>query len=216
MAMAEPGAGDITLPAAAETPADGLWDDWDTPPRAPGIPVLHLEGFDGPMDLLLDLAERQRIDLGRISILELTDQFIASMERLAQHVAIERRADWMVVATRLLLLRSRLLFPVSLAAEVDATREAAREGERLHQMAFMRAAVAWLGRCPQNSASRCSRGRRDRPPGATHEISLACWALMYDDAPSRLRGSRACRSRSWDSILLRSRTRAAPARSSIA
>ena len=52
--------------------------------------------------------------------------------------------------------------------------------------------------------------------GATHEISLACRALTYDDAPSRLRGSRACRSRSWDGISLRSRTRAAPARSSTA
>ena len=52
--------------------------------------------------------------------------------------------------------------------------------------------------------------------GATHEISLACRALTYDDAPSRLRGNGACRSRSWDGILLRSRTRAAPARSSTA
>ena len=54
------------------------------------------------------------------------------------------------------------------------------------------------------------------PPGATHEICLACGALTYDDAPLRLRGSEACRSRSWASILLRSRTRAAPARSSTA
>ncbi len=54
------------------------------------------------------------------------------------------------------------------------------------------------------------------PPGATHEICLACGALTYDDAPLRLRGSGACRSRSWDGILLRSRTRAAPARSSTA
>jgi len=52
-------------------------------------------------------------------------------------------------------------------------------------------------------------------PGATHEISLACRTLMYDDAPSRLWGGRACRSRSWDGILLRSRTRAAPARSGL-
>jgi len=52
--------------------------------------------------------------------------------------------------------------------------------------------------------------------GATHEISLACRALPYDDAPSRLRESGTCRSRSWDSILLRLRTRVAPARSSTA
>jgi len=52
--------------------------------------------------------------------------------------------------------------------------------------------------------------------GATHEISLACRALTYDDAPSRWRGSKACRSRTWRSISARSRTRAAPARSSSA
>jgi len=53
-------------------------------------------------------------------------------------------------------------------------------------------------------------------PGATHEIFLACSVLTYDDAPSQWRGSEACRSRTWGSISARSRTRAAPARSSIA
>lgn len=75
---------------------DPLWDDWDTPPRVPGIPELHLTGFDGPMDLLLDLAERQRIDLGRISILQLAEQFAAALQRLERHVALERQADWLV------------------------------------------------------------------------------------------------------------------------
>ncbi len=79
-------------PRESDRPADTtLWDDWDHPPRALSIPVLHLDGFDGPMDLLLDLAERQRIDLGRISFLELTEQFIAGMARLERHVALEPR-----------------------------------------------------------------------------------------------------------------------------
>ncbi len=68
----------------------------------PGIPELHLAGFDGPMDQLLDLAERQRIDLGQISIVQLTEQFVAAMERLERHVAVEQRVDWLVMATRLL------------------------------------------------------------------------------------------------------------------
>jgi segregation and condensation protein A len=62
---------------------------------------LHLEGFDGPIDLLLDLAERQRLDLGRISLVALVDQFVAACALLAPHVLIERRADWLVMATRL-------------------------------------------------------------------------------------------------------------------
>ena len=73
--------------------------------------MLHLEGFDGPMDLLLDLAERQRIDFGRMSVRALAEQFVVAMAQLGDRVAIERRADWLVMATRLVLLRSRLLFP---------------------------------------------------------------------------------------------------------
>lgn len=67
----------------------------------------------------------------QISILELTEQFIAGMARLERHVALERRAGWMVMATRLLLLRSRLLFPASPEAEASAAQEAGREVRRL-------------------------------------------------------------------------------------
>ena len=128
---------------------DPLWDDWDTPPLVPGIPELHLTGFDGPMDLLLDLAERQRIDLGQISILQLAEQFLAAMARLERHVALERRADWLVMATRLLLLRSRLLFPAGPEDEAEAAQEAGREARRLDQVMVVRAAAAWLDRQPQ-------------------------------------------------------------------
>ncbi|MCB8878573.1 hypothetical protein ASILVAE211_25615, partial [Acidisoma silvae] len=76
--------------------------------RLPAVPMLHLDGFDGPMDLLLDLVERQRIDLGRMSMLLLVEQFLAASEQLRDRVPIERRADWLVMATRLVLLRSRL------------------------------------------------------------------------------------------------------------
>ena len=137
-------------PRASDRPADTTpWDDWDQPPRAPSIPVLHLDGFDGPMDLLLDLAERQRIDLGRISILGLVEQFVAGMDRLTAPVPVERRADWVVVATRLVLLRSKLLFPASPDAIAEAERAAASEIARLDSLRFVRAAAAWLQGRPQ-------------------------------------------------------------------
>src|SRR5208337_3487169 len=98
---------------------DPLWDDWDVPLRVPGAPELHLDGFDGPLDLLLDLAERARIDLSRISISAVIDQFVAALVRYQTHVAIERRADWLVLATRLIVLRSRLLFAAD-PAEAEA------------------------------------------------------------------------------------------------
>jgi segregation and condensation protein A len=110
------------------------------------MPVLHLEGFDGPVDLLLDLAERQLIDLGKMSILELAEQFAAVMERLVGVVALERRADWLVLATRLVVLRTRLLFPASPEEAEDAAREADLELQRLNEMARMRAAGQWLSR----------------------------------------------------------------------
>ena len=95
----------------ADPPPDALWDDWDSPPRVPDTPELHLDGFDGSLDLLLDLAERERIDLSRLSVVDMTDQFLAAMVRYERHVRLERRADWLVLATRLVLLRSRLLLP---------------------------------------------------------------------------------------------------------
>ena len=129
------------------SPADG--DEWDMPPRASGIPVLHLDGFDGPMDLLLDLAERQRIDLGRMSVLALAEQFVAALEEMADKIAIERRADWLVLATRLVLLRSRLLFPSSPQAAIAAEQEAADALHRMATMVEMRAAASWLQARPQ-------------------------------------------------------------------
>ena len=152
--------------------SDPLWDDWETPPRVPGIPELHLTGFDGPMDLLLDLAERQRIDLGQISILQLAEQFVAVMVRLERHVALERRADWLVIATRLLLLRSRLLFPAGPEEEAEAAREAGRAVRRLDQVMVVRAAAAWLDRQPQ-----LGRDVFTRPQGRTPRVT-SYMALM--------------------------------------
>jgi len=101
------------------------------------------------MDLLLDLAERQRVDLGQMSILALAEQFAAALEALGGRVPIERRADWVVLATRLVLLRTRLLFPASPEAAADAEREAKAEMQRIEEMQVTRAAVAWLQRRPQ-------------------------------------------------------------------
>jgi segregation and condensation protein A len=137
--------------AAAGAVGGTDWDDWDQPERIkpPAIPELHLDGFDGPMDLLLDLAERQLVDLGKMSILDLALQFATALEQLAGRVAIERRADWLVLATRLVLLRTRLLFPASPEAAADAAREADIELRRITELQYMRAASAWLQAQPQ-------------------------------------------------------------------
>jgi segregation and condensation protein A len=137
--------------AAAGAVGGTDWDDWDQLERIkpPAIPELHLDGFDGPMDLLLDLAERQLVDLGKMSILDLALQFAAALEQLAGRVSIERRADWVVLATRLVLLRTRLLFPASPEAAAEAAREADIELRRINELQRMRAASAWLQARPQ-------------------------------------------------------------------
>ena len=91
------------------------------------------------MDLLLDLAERQRIDLGQLSFADLAGQFVAECEGRLRGMPLERRADWLVIAARLLLLRSRLLVPAHAAAAEEAGRDARAELERLGQAAHMRA-----------------------------------------------------------------------------
>jgi len=157
------------------------WDDWDQPERRTpvDIPKLHLDGFDGPMDLLLDLAERQRIDLGQMSILALAEQFAAALEALGGRVPIERRADWVVLATRLVLLRTRLLFPASPEAAADAEREAQVEIQRIEEMQVMRAAVAWLQARPQLGQDLFNRP----PPEETRDVGYvalmeACLVLL--------------------------------------
>ena len=72
--------------------------------------VLELDGYEGPIDLLLALAREQKVDLGKISILALADQyldFIARQRRLRLEIA----ADYLVMAAWLAYLKSRLLLP---------------------------------------------------------------------------------------------------------
>lgn len=124
---------------------DPLWDDWDLPPRAPPTTtIVHLDGYDGPMVLLLDLAERQRIDLGRISIGQLAEQFAACMDRLVAVVPMNRRAGWLVLAARLVQLRSQSLLTDSPEDNAAAQQAAtAAEGTLLERLR-LRAATDWL------------------------------------------------------------------------
>ena len=185
-----------------DDPAAGArdWGDWERPLRSPtagmpaarstAVPMLHLEGFDGPMDLLLDLAERQRIDWGRMSILALAEQFVAALEQLADRVAIERRADWLVMATRLVLLRSRLLFPESPVAAEAAQCDAITELRRIDDLAEVRAVAAWLGDRAVLDQDVFARGAPDRlgayvEPEDEVDVITFLWAslaLFEDDA----------------------------------
>lgn len=110
--------------------------------------TLRLEGFEGPLDLLLELARAQKVDIARISILALVDQYLEVIER--EEVRLELAADWLVMAAWLAWLKSRLLLPPEevVGEEEDAEAQVARLTERLAALEAMRRAALWLGRRP--------------------------------------------------------------------
>ena len=133
-------------------------------------PVVHLDGFEGPIDLLLELVRQQRVDLGRISVLALADQFIAAMAAAGRSVPLERQGEWLVIATWLVLLKSRLLLPGSPAEAEQAERDAEAEMRRLEEQVVMRAAAAWLSRRPQFGHDVFGRAA---PPVRQHSAGFA-------------------------------------------
>jgi segregation and condensation protein A len=118
------------------------------PERDPGDSLLlKLEGFEGPLDLLLELARAQKVDLAKISILALVDQYLAVIEG-ARKVRLELAAEWLVMAAWLTWLKSRLLVPAAEEAPEDAEQLAELLTGRLQALELIRAAAAWLGRRP--------------------------------------------------------------------
>lgn len=127
---------------------------------APGL-HLTLEGFEGPLDLLLDLARAQKVDIARISILSLVDQYIAVIEG-ARRVRLEIAADWLVMAAWLAWLKSRLLLPDDPEAEEDAEALAEALAGRLRELERMREAAAWLAALPFLGRDVMARGVPER------------------------------------------------------
>jgi segregation and condensation protein A len=91
---------------AAATPAslfdgDAVWNGVASAATEDASLYLELDGWEGPLDLLLDLARRQKVDLRRISILELVDQYLGYIEQ-AEALKLELAADYLVMAAWLL------------------------------------------------------------------------------------------------------------------
>ena len=124
---------------------------------APEILSLHLDGFDGPLDLLLDLARSQKVDLARISILSLVEQYLAVIEG-ARRVRLELAADWLVMAAWLTWLKSRLLLPHGTQAAEEGEEAATLLAARLRALQAMRAAAGWLGQRQQLGQDVFARG----------------------------------------------------------
>lgn len=129
--------------------ADAGSDDeqaWITPGTAETADeslYLELDGWEGPLDLLLDLARRQRVDLRAISILELTRQYILYIEQ-AEALRLELAADYLVMAAWLAYLKSSLLLPKEEQEDPSPEELALKLQLRLQRLGAMRESAARL------------------------------------------------------------------------
>lgn len=103
--------------------------------------VVDLDGFEGPLHLLLALARKRKVDLARISILELAEQYLQFMEAARRH-RLDLAADYLVMAAWLAFLKSKLLLPKPAKEEEEQPAEAmaAALAFRLRRLEAMRAA----------------------------------------------------------------------------
>ena len=139
--------------------------------------VVDVEGFEGPLDLLLMLARQQKVDLAKISILALADQYLTFIEE-ARKLRLELAADYLVMAAWLAYLKSRLLLPDLNAPEGQSAEDLANAlALRLRRLEAMREAATKI--FDRAQLGRDVFGRGDGEPIA--HIKRPQWsATLYD------------------------------------
>lgn len=155
-------------------------DDFAEAAPAPSRPaplVLDLDGFEGPLDLLLSLARDQKVDLARISILQLADQYLAFIARMRPE-ELELAADYLVMAAWLAYLKSRLLLPEPPAEDEPGAEEMAEAlAFHLRRLEAMRGAGEALVRQPRLGIDVFARGA----PEEMHLSARPLWQVaLYD------------------------------------
>ncbi|MFQ5623796.1 MAG: segregation and condensation protein A [Paracoccaceae bacterium] len=121
----------------------------EIPPAAAGRPapdalLVDVDGYEGPLDLLLTLARTQKVDLRKVSILQLAEQYLTFVEA-ARTLRIELAADYLVMAAWLAYLKSRLLLPADPSEDGPSGEElAAHLAFQLERLEAMRRVAAQL------------------------------------------------------------------------
>ena len=124
--------------------------------------IVDLDGFEGPMDLLLSLSRTQKLDLMKISILQLAEQYLDFLEK-ARSLKIELAADYLVMAAWLAFLKSRLLLPPGLDENEPTGEElAAHLAFQLERLQAMRDAAAKLMARDQLGRDFFARGNEEK------------------------------------------------------
>jgi len=138
--------------------------------------TLDLDGWEGPLDLLLSLARAQKVDLRAISILSLVEQYLAYVEA-SRRLRLELAADYLVMAAWLAYLKSVLLLPAPPAEEPDPADMAHRLQHRLERLAAMREAGGRLMARPRLGRDVLPRGA----PEGVGTLRKRMWhAGLYD------------------------------------
>ncbi|HZD91059.1 MAG TPA: ScpA family protein [Pseudolabrys sp.] len=139
--------------------------------------IVDVEGFEGPLDLLLTLARQQKVDLAKISILALADQYLVFIEA-ARKMRLELAADYLVMAAWLAYLKSRLLLPEAAPAEGPSAEDMAMAlAYRLRRLEAFREVANRLMDRPQLNRDVFGRGA----PEPIAEVRQSEWtATLYD------------------------------------
>jgi len=167
----------------------------ELPERATHEPalVIDVEGFEGPLDLLLTLARQQKVDLAKISILALADQYLAFIEE-ARKLRLELAADYLVMAAWLAYLKSRLLLPEQHEPDgVSAEDMATALAQRLRRLEAIRQVADQLLSRPQLGREVFARGR----PEPIAEIKRPQWTATLYDLLSAYAGQRQKQARAY-------------------
>ena len=143
-------------------------DDWSTPERlapadrmAAEALIVDVDGFEGPLDLLLTLSRTQKVDLRRISVLQLAEQYLGFVEKV-RALRIELAADYLVMAAWLAFLKSRLLLPPDPTDDGPSAEDlAAHLAFQLERLSAMREAAARLMARDQLGRDFFARGAPD-------------------------------------------------------
>jgi segregation and condensation protein A len=162
----------------------------EAPPETERL-VVDVDGYEGPIDVLLVLAREQKVDLKRISILQLVEQYLTFMQT-ARKLRLELAADYLVIAAWLAYLKSRLLLPEPPDDDEPSGEELAAQLtfqlERLHAM--QTAAVRLMARA-QLGIDRFPRGEtqdlrvRRRP---VYDVTLYDLLSAYGEHRAREEG----------------------------
>jgi len=170
------------------------FEDPAPPAAAEDQLIVELGGFEGPLDMLLELARQQRVDIVHISILALAEQYLAFIAR-ARTLRLEVAADYLVMAAWLAYLKSRLLLPRESGAEEEPTgaEMAAALRFQLQRLEAMREAGVRLLARPRLGHDVLARGAPERPEVITRTIyALTLYELLsaYGERQAQREGGR--------------------------